>query len=40
MGTQSGASPHPFFVFVIHTMSTMAGAMHAVLPGVDIRVVR
>jgi hypothetical protein len=26
-GTHSGASPDPFFVSVVHTMSTMAGAM-------------
>ena len=27
MGTQSGASPRPFLVSVVHTMNTMAGAM-------------
>ena len=27
MGTQSGASPRPFVVSVVHTMNTMAGAM-------------
>ena len=27
MGRQSGASPRPFVVSVVHTMNTMAGAM-------------